>query len=230
MICFAMPHELLGEVIGAAIVVRSGMAITLTGLREFAIQSSINHKWLPEVMVLLPDIPKGPTGKPMRIGLADKLQLPQLTHGDTDQCTCWDVVDVPGSSKLIEATPAPHLLQDTYILAEQDVMNAPVHLPDPSTTGLSQHAFQSTLRNFLIPAVRHEIAKMIHCPSSSVPLASPLVSIGLASMTLMQLGKMVQSCTGVVVPAVKLMDMTICEIVEHVISREGSSPNRSCLA
>jgi hypothetical protein len=31
--------------------------------------------------VLADELPKGPTGKPMRIGLAEKLKLPILSHG-----------------------------------------------------------------------------------------------------------------------------------------------------
>ena len=222
MICFAMPHFPLDEVVGAAIVVRAGMTITLASLRDFAVGKGLNAQWLPEVMVLLPDIPKGTTGKPARIGLAEKMRLPKLSDNILDQCKCWDVADIPGNSKSISAAPAPHLLHD-YLLAEQDVMDAQVPLPDPSSSGLSQQSFRSTLQNFLTPAIRLEVAKIVNLSASSVPLGSPLVTIGLGSMKVTGFAKLVQSCTGVTVPPSKLLDMSICQLVDYVISGEGNN-------
>ena len=40
----------------------------------------IQSKWLPECLVLVPYLPKGPTGKPKRIGLAKMMGLPALSH------------------------------------------------------------------------------------------------------------------------------------------------------
>ena len=39
MICFAMPHELYGEVVGAAVVLRAGVSLTLDELRGFGERS-----------------------------------------------------------------------------------------------------------------------------------------------------------------------------------------------
>ena len=51
-------------------VLKAGAQITLPELRKHALEQGCNIKWLPMVMVLMPAIPKGPTGKPARIGLA----------------------------------------------------------------------------------------------------------------------------------------------------------------
>ena len=71
---FAIPHAKLGEEVGAAVVLREGMACTERDLREFAAQHLADFK-VPRRVVFLEEIPKGATGKLMRIGLAGKLGL-----------------------------------------------------------------------------------------------------------------------------------------------------------
>jgi acetyltransferase-like isoleucine patch superfamily enzyme/acyl carrier protein len=69
---FALPHPTLGEDVAAAIVLRPGATTTESAIREFAAGRLSDFK-VPNQVVLLDEIPKGPTGKPQRIGLADKL-------------------------------------------------------------------------------------------------------------------------------------------------------------
>ncbi|MCA3271293.1 MAG: AMP-binding protein [Roseomonas sp.] len=71
---FAMPHAKLGEEVAAAVVLREGAACTERELRDFAAQQLADFK-VPRKVVFLPEIPKGATGKLMRIGLAEKLGL-----------------------------------------------------------------------------------------------------------------------------------------------------------
>ena len=69
---FAIPHARLGEDIAAAVVLREGTEVTPQQLREFAISRLAPHK-VPRQIVVVPEIPKGPTGKPQRIGLHERL-------------------------------------------------------------------------------------------------------------------------------------------------------------
>lgn len=69
---FSIPHPMLGEEVGAAVVLRDGMAVTERELRDFAAKQLADFK-VPRKIVFLPEIPKGATGKLMRIGLAEKL-------------------------------------------------------------------------------------------------------------------------------------------------------------
>jgi acyl-CoA synthetase (AMP-forming)/AMP-acid ligase II/acetyltransferase-like isoleucine patch superfamily enzyme/acyl carrier protein len=69
---FALPHPTLGEDVAAAIVLKPGATATESAIREFAAARLADFK-VPNELVLLEEIPKGPTGKPQRIGLADKL-------------------------------------------------------------------------------------------------------------------------------------------------------------
>jgi acyl-CoA synthetase (AMP-forming)/AMP-acid ligase II/thioesterase domain-containing protein len=73
-VAFAMPDLQLGEEIAAAIVLRQGASATEREIQEFAAARLADFK-VPRRVVFLADIPKGPTGKLQRIGLAEKLGL-----------------------------------------------------------------------------------------------------------------------------------------------------------
>jgi acyl-CoA synthetase (AMP-forming)/AMP-acid ligase II/acyl carrier protein len=73
-ITFAVPHPTLGESVAAAIVKRSGASATAREIRDFVAERLSDFK-VPQQIVFVDAIPKGPTGKPQRIGLAEKLGL-----------------------------------------------------------------------------------------------------------------------------------------------------------
>ena len=73
-VCFAMPHEKLGEDVAAAVVLRPGESVDEGGLRAFAGERLAAFK-VPRKIVFLDEVPKGATGKLQRIGLAAKLGL-----------------------------------------------------------------------------------------------------------------------------------------------------------
>ena len=58
----------------AAVVLRDGQSATERELRDFAATRLADFK-VPRRILLLPEIPKGATGKLQRIGLAEKLGL-----------------------------------------------------------------------------------------------------------------------------------------------------------
>jgi acyl-CoA synthetase (AMP-forming)/AMP-acid ligase II len=71
---FAVPHPTLGEDVAAVIVLRAGVAATPTDIRQFISRRVANFK-VPRQVLIVSEIPKGPTGKVARIGLAAKLGL-----------------------------------------------------------------------------------------------------------------------------------------------------------
>ncbi|HEX5369465.1 MAG TPA: acyl--CoA ligase [Dehalococcoidia bacterium] len=73
-VAFAVPHNLLGEEVAAAVVLRDGASADERELKDFASKQLADFK-MPKSIVILPEIPKGPTGKIQRIGLAEKLGL-----------------------------------------------------------------------------------------------------------------------------------------------------------
>jgi len=73
-VCFAIPHEKLGEEIAAAIVLVEGASGDERAFRDFVAERVAYFK-VPRKIVFLDEIPKGPTGKVQRIGLAENLGL-----------------------------------------------------------------------------------------------------------------------------------------------------------
>jgi acyl-CoA synthetase (AMP-forming)/AMP-acid ligase II len=73
-VTFALPHEKLGEEVAAAVVTRDDGVLDADELRSFAAQRLASFK-VPRRLVFVAEIPKGPTGKVRRIGLAKILGL-----------------------------------------------------------------------------------------------------------------------------------------------------------
>jgi acyl-CoA synthetase (AMP-forming)/AMP-acid ligase II len=71
---FAIPHPTLGEDIAAAVVLRPQTTATPKEIREFAVGRIADFK-VPRQVLIVPELPKGPTGKVKRVELATRLQL-----------------------------------------------------------------------------------------------------------------------------------------------------------
>jgi acyl-CoA synthetase (AMP-forming)/AMP-acid ligase II len=85
-VTFAIPHPTLGEDVATAVVLSTGAAITSKELRRYALSRLLPQK-APSRVLILDQIPKGPTGKLQRIGLAEKLAArlqPEYEPPDTD--------------------------------------------------------------------------------------------------------------------------------------------------
>ena len=74
VVCFGIPHDKLGEEVGAAVVLREGQTATEKELRDYVATRVADFK-VPRKILLLDEIPKGATGKLQRIGMAQKLGL-----------------------------------------------------------------------------------------------------------------------------------------------------------
>jgi len=73
-VTFALPHPMLGEDVGAAVVLREGLTASEQELGAFLSERLAAYK-TPRKILFLAEIPKGATGKLQRIGLAQKLGL-----------------------------------------------------------------------------------------------------------------------------------------------------------
>ena len=73
-VTFGMPHDTLGEDVAAALVLKKDADVTEQDIREFARRRLADFK-VPRRVLFLAELPKGPTGKLQRIGLAEKLGL-----------------------------------------------------------------------------------------------------------------------------------------------------------
>lgn len=73
-VAFGVPHAQLGETVGAAVELKPGCATDAAELRAWTAERLPAFK-VPRVIRIVDVIPKGPTGKLQRIGLAAKLQV-----------------------------------------------------------------------------------------------------------------------------------------------------------
>ena len=73
-VTFSLPHDKLGEEVAVAVVLNEGASATKKEIREFASRKLAPFK-VPREVFFVDEIPKGPTGKLQRIGLAEKLGL-----------------------------------------------------------------------------------------------------------------------------------------------------------
>jgi len=73
-VTFAVPHATLGEDVASAVVLRSPYVATPKEIRQFAIGRIADFK-VPRQVLIVTELPKGPTGKVKRVGLAAKLGL-----------------------------------------------------------------------------------------------------------------------------------------------------------
>jgi acyl-CoA synthetase (AMP-forming)/AMP-acid ligase II len=73
-VTFAVPHEKLGEDVAAVVVLRAGGRADERSLRDHAAEHLAPFK-VPRTILIVDEIPKGPTGKLKRIGLAATLGL-----------------------------------------------------------------------------------------------------------------------------------------------------------
>jgi acyl-CoA synthetase (AMP-forming)/AMP-acid ligase II len=74
VVTFAVPHDKLGEEVAAAVVLREGAHASEADIRDFAATRLADFK-VPRTVLLMDEIPKGPTGKLRRIGLAEQLGI-----------------------------------------------------------------------------------------------------------------------------------------------------------
>ena len=72
-VAFAIPHPSLGEDVAAAVVLTAGSVLLPAHLREFLFGRLADFK-VPSEVLILSEIPQGPTGKIQRIGLAERLR------------------------------------------------------------------------------------------------------------------------------------------------------------
>jgi len=73
-VTFAVGHKQLGEDVAAAVVLKENRTAKPKDLRDFVAARLVAFK-VPRQIIILAEIPKGPTGKLQRIGLAEKLGL-----------------------------------------------------------------------------------------------------------------------------------------------------------
>ena len=73
-VAFAVPHDRLGEDVAVAIVLVENSELSEGDVRDYVSTRLVDFK-VPRKVIFVDEIPKGPTGKLQRIGLAKQLGL-----------------------------------------------------------------------------------------------------------------------------------------------------------
>ena len=73
-VAFSVPHEKLGEDLFAAVVLKENKVTNEAALKDYCKNRLTKFK-IPRKILIINEIPKGPTGKLQRIGLAEKLGI-----------------------------------------------------------------------------------------------------------------------------------------------------------
>ena len=98
VVTFAVPHETLGEDVAAVVILNENFSVQEQELREFAFDKLADFK-VPSQIAFVDEIPKGPTGKLHRIGLAEILvsklrarYVPPTEPGQKSLAQIWSEV------------------------------------------------------------------------------------------------------------------------------------------
>jgi oxalate---CoA ligase len=97
----AVPDQRLGEDVIAVVVLRPGDIVTERELREFASMRLAPFK-VPRRIMFVDDIPKGPTGKLQRIGLAKKLGIESMAFAQPSSATFFEAPSTATESAIAE--------------------------------------------------------------------------------------------------------------------------------
>ncbi|MGA8262407.1 MAG: AMP-binding protein [Arenicellales bacterium] len=81
---FPIPHATLGEEVAAAVKLRAEGAVSERELQRFLLQRLVPFK-VPRRIVFVAELPKGPTGKPLRQTLAERLRTNAALRGNVNR-------------------------------------------------------------------------------------------------------------------------------------------------
>ena len=99
VVTFAFLHPKLGEDVAAAVVLQDNANITEWEIQKFVASRVADFK-VPSHIIILDEIPKGPTGKIQRIGLAEKLGI-SAGNKETNSKLVYKAPRVPLEKKLV---------------------------------------------------------------------------------------------------------------------------------
>ena len=200
LVCFAWPHEELGEVVGAAVVRRPGASLTLRHMRDFCAGlgghgggrkgARLNPKWVPEGVLFVDWIPKGPTGKPNRIGIARALEtegaLTPLRAGASMADRLWDAGAL-SAAKELQRFAKPLLRRQASADHLLDPPPAAAASGQQANSGalLTLGGLRRRVGGLLEAALREQVASLLlgEDLAGAVAAGRPLVEAGMDSLS-----------------------------------------------
>jgi acetyltransferase-like isoleucine patch superfamily enzyme len=93
VIAISMPHAVLQETVGVVVVTAPGLARPDLPSLHAHVSSTLHPAKWPQAIVYMKEVPKNSTGKTLRINLASRLSLPELSDTMAPQARLWEVAD-----------------------------------------------------------------------------------------------------------------------------------------
>ena len=108
-IAFSIPDPVLGEIVGAAVVLKGEQGVPAADLKKH-VSGRLAYFKVPARLWIVDEIPKGPTGKIQRIGMFDRLK--GLAAADDNQTVTDYVPPVTPTEKILAGIWAEVLQRD----------------------------------------------------------------------------------------------------------------------
>jgi acyl-CoA synthetase (AMP-forming)/AMP-acid ligase II len=194
-VTFPVPHATLGEDVASAIVLRPDALATAKDIRQFAIGRIADFK-VPRQILIVREIPKGPTGKVQRIGLAAKLGVEAGTGASRTFVAPRTVLEKVLAKHWAELLQVEQIgIHDDFFAAGGDSLMATdvlSHVYDIAQVGLDVSRFFEAPT---VAEVAHHLEKLIDAgqafePSSTIvraPRENGMVTASIAQERLCKL-------------------------------------------
>lgn len=175
---FGIPDDRLGEDVAVAAVLKPGMTVSEIDIRGYAAGKLAYFK-VPKQVLFVNEIPKGPTGKVQRIGLAGRLGLsPQIQNRPAVQEAGSDQADSSNSIEnyvlqLMQKFAGSRLIgiEASFFEAGGDSIQAGIFLADVKR----RFGVDIPLAAFILDATARYVARVIK--GSVTPVSTTLVPI-----------------------------------------------------
>ncbi len=171
-VCFGVPDARLGEEVAAAVVLEAGAATSESALQDFVAETLAPFK-VPRRILVVDKIPKGPTGKLQRIGLADRLGVAHVhpepaehvaprTALESQLALIW--ADVLG-------LPSVGLHDDFFALGGDSILGAEAVARVRELSGVEELPLISIVRAPTVGGMVRELDRGVSALAASGPIA-----------------------------------------------------------
>lgn len=146
-LAFSVPHDVLQEVVGVVMVVPSGVLRPDLRLVQSALKTSLQQAKWPTLIVYMDDLPKK-NNKVLRIKLAERLAIPQLTDDTAYIASHWEADCPPSDTDL----SVPILCKPCNINLSLVWKEIALLLPDGGSFCIRMSTKDRTIRVILAPS------------------------------------------------------------------------------
>ena len=171
-VTFGMPDARLGEEVAAAVVLKDGADAGEPMLQDFVAQTLAPYK-VPRRILVVEEIPKGPTGKIQRTGLADRLGLLNIDEGPAEQVEPRTAFErsIANIWADVLGTPSIGLHDDFFSHGGDSILGAEAVARIREFTGYDDLPLVSIVRAPTVAGMVRELDRAVSALARSGPIA-----------------------------------------------------------